>query len=194
MSRPDGERGPTDPFDPFGHWKSLRESGMDTWSKAMIEFVNSDAYAKASAEWLDTYLGASESWQRTVGQTLIRTMAQFNVPTTDDIVRLADRLTRIELRLDDLDARLDDIQHLVTSPPDSARLAERLTAIELRLAEVQRRLTTPAALPTTPAAERSAPAARTKSRATTAPAAETPATPSATNDDVSTDPNRQKGR
>jgi hypothetical protein len=192
MSRPDGERGPTDPFDPFGHWKSLRESGMDTWSKAMIDFVNSDAYAKASAEWLDSYLGMSESWQRTVEQTLTRTMTQFNVPTTNDIVRLADRLTSIELRLDDLDAQLDEIQRLVTPAPDNTRLVERLTAIELRLAEVQRRMVPPAAPPARPATDRPAPAAKSRARAGASTTSATPDVP-ASNGGAGADV-QQKGR
>ena len=35
-------------FDPFGVWKQARDANLEAWSKMMIDFVNSDAYARAS--------------------------------------------------------------------------------------------------------------------------------------------------
>jgi hypothetical protein len=102
-----------DPFDPLGVWKAARDSGMEAWSKMMVDFINSDAYAHASAQWLDTYLTMSQSFQRAVDQAMTQTLGQYNIPTTADIVRLAERLTHIELRLDDLDARLDEVLALL---------------------------------------------------------------------------------
>ena len=37
------------PFDPTGMFKTMRDSGMDAWSKTMIQLVNSEAYAQATA-------------------------------------------------------------------------------------------------------------------------------------------------
>jgi len=45
--------GTFDPFDPTGMFKSMRDAGMDTWSKSMIQLVNTEAYAQASAVMLD---------------------------------------------------------------------------------------------------------------------------------------------
>ena len=109
------------PFDPTGLAKSMRDASMEAWSKMMVDFVNSDAYAHASAEWLDTYLTTSQSFQQAVNQAIAQTLTQHNIPTTDDIVRLAERLTNIELRLDDLDARLDEVIALLRAEAGSAR-------------------------------------------------------------------------
>jgi hypothetical protein len=41
------------PFDPTGLLKEMRSAGMDAWSKMMIQMVNSEAYAQATAQMLD---------------------------------------------------------------------------------------------------------------------------------------------
>ena len=48
-------------FDPFGAWKNMRDSGMDAWSKMMIQMVNTEAYAQASSAMMDTWLTNSHS-------------------------------------------------------------------------------------------------------------------------------------
>ncbi len=39
---------------------------------------------------------------------MAQAMAQLNLPTRDDVTRIAERLTNIEMRLDDLEAKLDE--------------------------------------------------------------------------------------
>ena len=62
------------PFDPFGQWKAFRDASMENWSKLMIDFVNSDAYARASAQWLDAYLTMSQSFQQSLDQAMTQTL------------------------------------------------------------------------------------------------------------------------
>jgi hypothetical protein len=95
------------PFDPFEAWRGLRDANMDAWSKMMIEGVNTEAYAKASGVMLDSYLTASGPFREMLEQTMTRVLGQLSMPTRDDFVSLAQRLTNIEVRLDDLDAKLD---------------------------------------------------------------------------------------
>ena len=97
------------PLDPFGAWKAMRDTNMETWSKAMIEFVNSDAYTQATSAILDSYLTMSQPFQRALETTMTRVLTGLNMPTRADVTSLAERLTNIELRLDDLDARLDEL-------------------------------------------------------------------------------------
>lgn len=97
------------PLDPFGAWKSLRDSNMDAWSKAMIDFVNSDAYTQATSAILDSYLTMSQPFQRAIEATMTRALTGLNMPTRADVTGLAERLTNIEMRLDDLDARMDEL-------------------------------------------------------------------------------------
>jgi len=97
-------------FDPFGAWKSMRDSGMDAWSKMMIQLVNNEAYAQASGTMLDAWLTTSAPFRKALESTMTQVLTQLNMPTRTDITGLAERLTHIEMRLDDLEAKLDERQ------------------------------------------------------------------------------------
>jgi len=105
-NKADGDK----PYDPFEAWRGVRDANMDAWAKLMVESVNSEAYAKASGSMLDNYLTASGPFREMLEQTMTRVLGQLNMPTRDDFVSLAQRLTNIEMRLDDLDAKLDRMQ------------------------------------------------------------------------------------
>ncbi len=98
------------PLDPFSAWRTMRDANLDAWAKMMVQLVNSEAYAQATATMLDSYLSASEPFRRALETTMTQVLTQFNMPTRTDITNLAERLTNIEMRLDDLDARLDAIE------------------------------------------------------------------------------------
>lgn len=97
-----------DPFDPTGMFKEMRNSNMDAWAKAMTHFVNTDAYAKASGEMLDSWLSNSAPLRKALETSLSQTLANLNMPSREDVSRLAERLTHIEMRLDDLEAMLEE--------------------------------------------------------------------------------------
>jgi hypothetical protein len=95
------------PFDPAGLFKSLRDGGLDNWSKMMIQLVNSDAYAQATGTLLDTWLSSSSVFRKLIEASMTQVLTSLNMPTRADITSLAERLTNIEKRLDDLDAKLE---------------------------------------------------------------------------------------
>lgn len=99
---------PVNIFDPTGMFKQMRDSSMDAWSKMMIELVNSDAYAKANGEMLDAWLSSSAPFRAAMENAMTQVLANLNLPSRDDLTRLAERMTNIEMRLDDLDARLEE--------------------------------------------------------------------------------------
>jgi hypothetical protein len=94
-------------FDPTGMMKSMRDAGMEHWSKMMTEFVSSDAYAVANAEMLNAWLSNSSPFRKAMETAVNQSLAAMNLASRDDYMRMADRLTNIEMRLDDLDAKLD---------------------------------------------------------------------------------------
>ena len=110
-------------FDPFGAWKTMRDSGMDAWSKMMVQLVNSEAYAQATAGMMDTWLTTSAPFRKAIESTMTQVLTQLNMPTRSDITSLAERLTHIEMRLDDLEAKLDERQH-ATIKPSSGKTKE----------------------------------------------------------------------
>jgi hypothetical protein len=98
------------PFDPAGMFKGLRDSGMDAWSKMMIQFVNTEPYAQATGAMLDAWLTASAPFRKAVETAMTQALVNCNMPTRADVLGLAERLTNIEMRLDDLEARLEEGQ------------------------------------------------------------------------------------
>jgi hypothetical protein len=96
------------PFDPTGMFKSVRDANMDAWSRMMIEFVNTEAYAKGTGAMLDAWLANSAPFRKVLEQVMTRVLTNLNMPTRADVTGLAERLTNIEMRLDDLEAKLDE--------------------------------------------------------------------------------------
>ncbi len=96
------------PFDPTGMLKEMRDQNMDTWAKMMVEFVNTEAYAESTGAMLDAWLTTSGPLRKALEKSMTQSLAQLNLPSRDDVTRIADRLTNIEMRLDDMDARLDE--------------------------------------------------------------------------------------
>lgn len=102
------------PFDPFSFWRTTQNASLEAWSKAMIELVNTEAYAEATGRILDSYLAASVPMRKAVEQAMAQVLGQVNMPTRFEVLSLAERMTNIEMRLDDLDARFDEMQRLLT--------------------------------------------------------------------------------
>jgi seryl-tRNA synthetase len=91
------------------NWKSMRDTSLDSWSKMMIDTVNSDEYSRSTGQWLDTYLTLSQPYRRIIDLMMTQVLTGLNMPLRTDVTSLAERLTNIETRLDDQDAKLDDI-------------------------------------------------------------------------------------
>ncbi len=131
------------PLDPLGAWRVARDASLESWSKMMIEFINSDSYSQASGQWLDTYLTYSKPFQQAIETTMTRVLTGLNIPVRTDVTNLAERLTNIETRLDDLDIKLDDVQRAVQALPASKPTADthietRLDNLDIKLDDIQR--------------------------------------------------------
>lgn len=98
---------PIDPFDPTGMFKNIRDASMDRWAKLMTEVVSTEAYAEASGEMLDAWLATSGPFRKSVENAMLQALSNVKIPSSEDITRLAERMTNIEMRLDDMDAKLD---------------------------------------------------------------------------------------
>lgn len=101
------KNGEFNPLDPTGVFREMRNSNMNAWSKMMIDVVESDAYAESTGALLDAWLTSSGPFRKAIQSAMARSLEELNLPTRDDVTRIADRLTNIEMRLDDLEAMLD---------------------------------------------------------------------------------------
>jgi hypothetical protein len=106
-----------DIFDPTGLLKSMRGDSMEAWAKTMVQIVNSEAYADATGKMLDAWLTTSAPMRKLIDSAMTQSLASLKMPSRDDVLRLAERLTNIEMRLDDFDAKLDDVLRAVRPSP-----------------------------------------------------------------------------
>jgi hypothetical protein len=108
--KPKGNPSASDkPFDPLEAWRNMRDATLDAWSKAMIEAVNTEAYASATGAMLDASLSASAPFREALEKSMVQTLQMLHLPTRRDFESLAERMTHIEMRLDDIDAKLDGL-------------------------------------------------------------------------------------
>ncbi len=99
--------------DPVSAFREMRDSYLDTLAKAMIDAVNTDAYAKATGAMLETYLAASSPFKDALEKAMLQTLQHLSMPSRADFISLAERATNIEMRLDDMDAKLDRIEKAI---------------------------------------------------------------------------------
>jgi hypothetical protein len=94
----------------------MRDAHMDAWAKAMVELVNSEIYAHATGAMLQTWLTNSGPFLKAMDGAMKQTLANLNLPSRDEITRLAERLTNVEMQLDSLDAKLDECLSFLRKP------------------------------------------------------------------------------
>ena len=109
------------PDDPLQSWRTMRDAGIDAWSKAMVNAVNTDEYAKTAGTMLDAYLTASMPFRQMMEKIMERALEQVNMPTRADLINLAGRFTNMEMRLDDMDAKLDELMKTRTRSPRTTK-------------------------------------------------------------------------
>jgi len=109
------------PFDPMSSFRQMRDAYLDVWAKAMVDTVNTEAYAKATGTLLDSYLAVSSPFREAVEKAMLQALTQLSMPTRVDFMGLAERLTNLEMRLDDMDAKLDRIEGLFSKPAGATR-------------------------------------------------------------------------
>jgi len=109
------------PSDPAAAFREVRDSYLDAWAKAMVNLVNSEAYAKASGTVLDTCLTASAPMREAMEKAMLQTLQQLSMPSRAEFVGLAERMTNVEMLLDDMDAKLDRVEKLLATPATTNR-------------------------------------------------------------------------
>lgn len=143
----DPQAASTTAVDPLEQWRELRDAYIDIWAKASGEAVNSEAYAQASGTMLEAFLSTSSPFRDAQKKAMVSALEQCNMPSRDDYVRMAERLSNLELLLDDMDARLRQIHQLVSRPNTQQPTAVAQPAVAAKPAVAE----PPAAAPEPPA-------------------------------------------
>ncbi len=152
----------TNLMDPFGIWKAARDANLESWSKLMIDIVNSDEYARSTGFALEQILATSQPLRDNMEKSMTQALSMLNMPSRAEVISIAERLVNVEMRLDDLDAKLNTMQESLQATIKAAvssnantqnshmrSMETQLQAISTMLASMQ----TPARAATPPKAE-----------------------------------------
>jgi hypothetical protein len=111
-------------YDPFEPFRGMRDAYLDAMAKAMVEVVNTEAYAQSTGAMLEGYLSALAPFREALDKSMLQTLQQMEMPSRQEVAALAERFTNVEMRLDDMDAKLDAIQRTLAedgSGPEGVR-------------------------------------------------------------------------
>ena len=100
-------------FDPLAMWKERQTASLNTWSKIMSETVSSEDFAQSMGQSLDDYLETTTPVRQQVEKAIEQYLQQMNMPSRQEVISIAERLTQLELRIDDMDAKMDDMLDLL---------------------------------------------------------------------------------
>lgn len=89
-------------------WQQFQQASLNAWAKTMSETITGEDFARAVGQSLDSYLDATAPLREQVEKVVEQYLQQMKLPTRDEVVTLAERLTRLEMRIDDLDAKMDE--------------------------------------------------------------------------------------
>lgn len=107
----DQSKDPNDPadFDPLAMWKEWQTASMSAWAKIMSETVSSEDFAQSMGQSLNDYLETTTPIREQVERAIEQYLQQMNMPSRQEVISIAQRLTNLEMRIDDLDAKVDDV-------------------------------------------------------------------------------------
>ena len=101
--------------DPFSQMLKYYEDWSKNWAGAMSQMVANKQVADTMAQQVETNLGAMALMRHQMGDLMEQTLQQMNLPSRQELLGVAERLTQIEMRLDDLEAKLDQAIDLLTA-------------------------------------------------------------------------------
>lgn len=99
--------------DPFAQMVQFYDDWTKTWAGAASEMVSNKNFADSMAQQLESTLSTAQLMRRQMSAIMEQSLQQMNLPTRQQVVSLAERMTNVEMRLDDMEAKLDEVLDLL---------------------------------------------------------------------------------
>jgi polyhydroxyalkanoate synthesis regulator phasin len=115
-------------YDPFETFRAMRDAYLDAMAKVMVGAVNTEAYAQATGNMLESYLTAVAPFREALDKSMLQMLQQLELPSRQEVAALAERFTNVEMRLDDMDAKLDAIQKRMGEDGSGSRTTQEEAA------------------------------------------------------------------
>ncbi|AMA72435.1 MULTISPECIES: hypothetical protein [Aneurinibacillus] len=91
-------------FDPVQMWKSWYDLVEKTFGKTIDDFIKTTEYASMIGEYQKWFFYSQEQYKKMVDQIL----NENNLPSKEEIARVAQLVIQLEEKVEKLDERLDD--------------------------------------------------------------------------------------
>ena len=99
--------------DPFSQMVQFYDDWTKTWAGAAGEMVASKSFADSMAQQLESTLSSTQLMRKQMSELMEQSLQHMSLPTRQEIVGIAQRLTNMEMRLDDMEAKLDEVLDLL---------------------------------------------------------------------------------
>jgi polyhydroxyalkanoic acid synthase PhaR subunit len=91
-------------FDPVQMWKSWYDLVEKTWGKTIDDFIKTTEYASLVGEYQKWFFYSQEQYKKIMDQVL----HENNLPSKEEIARIAQLVIQLEEKVEKLDERIDD--------------------------------------------------------------------------------------
>jgi hypothetical protein len=112
MSTENNEKPNLDPFAPVVQFSDL---WMKSWADVLSQTVASQGFAESMGEHLEGFMEATKLMRQQVKVTMEQALEQANMPSREQVVGLAERVTHVEMVLDDVEVKVDESLELLRS-------------------------------------------------------------------------------
>ena len=94
--------------DPFAPFIQVSDLMMKSWADVLSQTVTSPTFAKSMGEQMQGFLEGTKLIRQQMQTAMEQSLQQMNVPSREQVVSLAERLTHVEMRVDDIEAKVDE--------------------------------------------------------------------------------------
>lgn len=114
---------------PVSLWRSFYHKNTEFWTQRMAEIVQTDVVARALQIHLNNYLTSSEPFRKIVEQYMEFLLVNFNMPSREEVARLAQQVDNVDARLNEIDSKAQHIEQLLYAngaAPENIRATQPL--------------------------------------------------------------------
>lgn len=96
--------------DPWDAFRYVRDAYLKSMAPLMTGMVNTEEYARATGALLSMYLETMSPLRAWMERVMPHVLAFSGMPSRQEVISLAGRMTNIEMQLDDIAAALGEIR------------------------------------------------------------------------------------
>lgn len=120
-------------IDPFEMWKNIYDQTEAYFSKSLDENLATEDFSKGLGKVLDMNL----QYKKLVNDSTKVYLEQMNMPSKDDLARLASLVLNVESKVDDLEEAIEDT---IVVQADQERLAQEVKTIQIEMKQLHKKM------------------------------------------------------